>query len=153
MKLKSVNLALFLAILITLITLLSACKSSPSSTSKAASTTTSTTYPAPPTTYSLSGKITTLAPTGAYVTAKRMNIDQQQTGYRYKLDVQILTITEIYGLTDPVKAAQGKVVTVYSNESLWAFKANDSITCKVRNVYSLPNKGVVVQFVENVVKK
>jgi hypothetical protein len=149
MNSKSSIVIILLAELLSLILLLTACQNSLSANNP---TTPSTLYPPPATNYSVSNTFYYLDQGGAYATAKIMNINQQQIGYPWKADVLIQNITEIVGLTNPIQGAQGKVVTVYTNQNLGSFKTNDLITFKVRTVFNLPNNGQKVQFIENVTK-
>jgi hypothetical protein len=115
-------------------------------------TTSTVSYPEPPTEYRGGNIPTVIASGGAYVTAKIMSITQQQAGYPWKAEVLIQSFIEMAGLSNPVKDAKGKIITVYANQDMGSFKATDVVTAKIRRVFNLPNRGGdIVNYIENVV--
>jgi hypothetical protein len=78
------------------------------------------------------------------ITAKIQAIRPQTTGYPWELDILILDSVSVGSLPNPTKDSIGKVVTVKTDQDIFSFKVNDSVTAKVKYVGDVPKPGITL---------
>ena len=59
------------------------------------------------------------------VNAKIQSLSAQSSGYPWKLDMMLQSTQDVGTLINPVKDSVGKVITVFTDQDLKAFKVND----------------------------
>jgi hypothetical protein len=109
---------------------ISACKSAASSTT-----------PSPTPTGPAGGSVIN---SESVVTGTIKAIREQPTGFPWEVDILVKSSLDVGSLPNPTKDSIGKVITVKTDLDMTSFKADDTVSAKVKYVGDVPKPGITL---------